>query len=796
MTDYEIMRPETKVGKGEGNDLVLNDPTVSTNHAVIRVEAGGYTISDLGSRNGTFVNDERVTSPRPLQDGDRLGLGRSTLKFQFQRDHGTISLAHYALPDAPQLEGPPPLTELSLARAVISAGLVERQELERLRATEAKGRSLYRTLVEDGVVSEERLRDVMSETFRLPIINLRTLDMNEAWLSVIPPQLVRRHRIFPAGPAGEAADRLTVAIADPTDADAVEDLKRATQKAVELRLATASEIAEQFARHLGPKLIGVLPSGEKFECLIDQPEIEIGNAPHNHLVLSDPTVSKTHAVVIAREGGYSIVDLGSRNGTFVNGERLGQEARALSHGDKIKLGQVLLTFRNPAETTENRTAQLPASLLEEVRRRAADGEFAAASAGPRPPQSPFAAESRVAAPAESQKAVAAQADKPPQAEAAAIDEAPRGEEKGEKKKKKKKKKDKEAERIKAAYITSLGRILAGLVTVISTLVLSYLVFRSNSSQPGIKPGPTEISKKGKPKLKLDNLSAGTPFRGGTFEASGVAQVNGTDGVLFVDDNRPGEVLWMRLDQSGNQVGEIKPVPLGVTVDDPESITYGGSYFYVASSQSHARSGTGGHTHALVRFAFDAANQRLQRPAEWIHDLRGFLLANVPELKAEGDKEGKDGGINIEGMAWDPIHERLLLGLRSPIVNDRAVVVPIKLRNPLGPFSAENLQVDEPRAIQLSLGGEGIRDLHYDTRLKSFLIISGAPEHHEKFEFKLWEWSGGSDQSQPESQPHEEATLDRKMKPEGITHVTINGRDFIFIVGDASFYLKLDYPEGQ
>jgi hypothetical protein len=67
------------------------------------------------------------------------------------------------------------------------------------------------------------------------------------------------------------------------------------------------------------------------------------------------------------------------------------------------------------------------------------------------------------------------------------------------------------------------------------------------------------------------------FDGGTFEASGITHVAGTDGFLFVDDGRPGEVLWMVLDKSGKQAGSITPVKLGVDVDDPEGITTDGTY---------------------------------------------------------------------------------------------------------------------------------------------------------------------------------------------------------------------------
>src|SRR5205085_5219085 len=130
------------------------------------------------------------------------------------------------------------------------------------------------------------------------------------------------------------------------------------------------------------------------------------------------------------------------------------------------------------------------------------------------------------------------------------------------------------------------------------------------------------------------------------------------------------------------------------------------------------------------------------------------------------------------------HRRLLLGLRSPLVNNNALIVPLTWRDPNGSFTLENLQVASSSTIQLSLGGLGIRDIQYDSRLKAFLIISGAPVHHEKTTFTLWEWNGDADQSKTEARPREETGLDARMKPEGVTYMRAGGKDFIFIVGDA------------
>jgi hypothetical protein len=275
----------------------------------------------------------------------------------------------------------------------------------------------------------------------------------------------------------------------------------------------------------------------------------------------------------------------------------------------------------------------------------------------------------------------------------------------------------------------------------------------------------------------------TAFRGGTFEASGVAHVPGTNGVLFVDDGRTDEVLWMELGESRNQTGEVKGIKLGTSVIDLEGITTDGTHFYVVGSQSKSK---GDEAAGLVRFRFDAGAQRIEG-VESITGLKRFLAENVAELRGMGDTKYKDGGINVEGIAWEPRGGMLLLGLRSPVVDGQALVVPLRLRDPRGAFSAGNLKVEGAKAIRLPLGGAGIRSIEFDERRKAFSVLSGAAADGEQADFKLWEWNG--DALRPLLR--EAGAFDRKLKPEGITRVTSGGRDYNFIVFDTSGYSAMD-----
>ncbi|WP_028709156.1 FHA domain-containing protein FhaB/FipA [Propionicicella superfundia] len=67
------------LGRSVENDIILTDDFASGHHARIEPQSAGVVLTDLGSTNGTFLNDERVAEPRTLRPGDRLRIGRTTM---------------------------------------------------------------------------------------------------------------------------------------------------------------------------------------------------------------------------------------------------------------------------------------------------------------------------------------------------------------------------------------------------------------------------------------------------------------------------------------------------------------------------------------------------------------------------------------------------------------------------------------------------------------------------------------------------------------------------------------------
>jgi hypothetical protein len=272
----------------------------------------------------------------------------------------------------------------------------------------------------------------------------------------------------------------------------------------------------------------------------------------------------------------------------------------------------------------------------------------------------------------------------------------------------------------------------------------------------------------------------TPIRGGPFEASGVTSVRGADGVLFVDDGRPGEVLWLPLGANG-EGGDVQPVAIGATVADPEGITTDGTWVYVVGSQSR------GQGASLARFKFDASSKKASS-VESMTGLEPMLEGVIPVgATASGGEDGKKGkkkdeasGLNIEGLAWDPKGSRLLLGVRSPVVDGMALAVPLRLRDPAKPLSTDNVSVEEP--LRIDLGGSGIRGIEHDAASGGFQIIAGHPTGAR--DFRLVRWSGAGtavENVQPFAQGE---------KPEGVTRAMVGGKTVTVVVFDTSQYAVL------
>jgi len=114
-TVYTLDKPQLELGRSPRNDIVIADGRVSGRHALISMDGDAVILSDVGSSNGTFVNNMRLSEPIRLMDGDEIRVGDTRLTVvddsARQSDVARTQLDFHpepALPDAPAPWPTPP----------------------------------------------------------------------------------------------------------------------------------------------------------------------------------------------------------------------------------------------------------------------------------------------------------------------------------------------------------------------------------------------------------------------------------------------------------------------------------------------------------------------------------------------------------------------------------------------------------------------------------------------------------------------------------------------------------------
>jgi hypothetical protein len=179
-------------------------------------------------------------------------------------------------------------------------------------------------------------------------------------------------------------------------------------------------------------------------------------------------------------------------------------------------------------------------------------------------------------------------------------------------------------------------------------------------------------------------------------------------------------------------------------------------------------------------------------AEAMLGSRDWLIAGYPALAAAARLTPDQGGLNVEGLAWDPSRRTLLFGVRSPVTAGRIPVLCIHL-DTNAPWTTAGLRVGPTLSINKSdfVEPQGIRDIDYDAVRREFLVVVGRSLSRSDVPFELCNWDGTASTvnvldvafKPPTSEP-------APMKPEGVTPFPGHGVRKILIVDDASGFAVL------
>lgn len=105
-----------------------------------------------------------------------------------------------------------------------------------------------------------------------------------------------------------------------------------------------------------PHMVATLTTDDGTMHPLLEEEATIGRTPANSIALRDGSVSAHHARVVRTPEGFLIEDVGSRNGTYINSEKLAEQ-RLLADGDLVRLGKIILTFNLAADVKRHQSTE-------------------------------------------------------------------------------------------------------------------------------------------------------------------------------------------------------------------------------------------------------------------------------------------------------------------------------------------------------------------------------------------------------------------------------------------------------
>jgi hypothetical protein len=279
--------------------------------------------------------------------------------------------------------------------------------------------------------------------------------------------------------------------------------------------------------------------------------------------------------------------------------------------------------------------------------------------------------------------------------------------------------------------------------------------------------------------------------------------------LFCDNNISDTLFEMRFGASGTLNGKlIRHRISGVSpdfYDDFESMAVARdgdrNFLILATSFSlkirdrhaHRKSRRGRRAIARESLLRVTTMASREHQAEIIPGFRAWLVEHAPDLGKKWRKSfhriPDDGGLNVEGLAWNPKTSELLFGLRTPVVDGHPVILRVGVKSIGGLWNLNNFEMRPPVLLNLEASSDerGIRTMEYDEHQDRVLLVTGNATSGTRVPFELYSWDGN-----PAGTVHrfDNVHFDPKFRVEGVTPGTIDGRPAVIFVDDRGGYQML------
>ena len=303
-----VRKAEVSIGRDPRNDIVIDDDTVSREHAMLLYQNGKFTLRDLGSSNGTYVNDKKIMEA-VISNGDMVRFGQATFKFQLPRTAGSGQRATGSAELKP------------VAWLIGEKGVKHPLRLGK----NTIGREEDNTVIlgDTAVSRHHAVLYVEKNAF-----TIQDLGSSNGTFVNGERMGAGRVRIKPGDSVRFGTQGFT--LQEDGSIDARKQGEEKHTKGADEKAAGA---------HMEAFLVDA--NGKRLP--LKEGETKIGRSPVSDIVIDDVTASAHHAVIVFDNGNFVLRDLGSTNGTLVNGAKV--EARSLKPGDVVQFGESKFVFQ-------------------------------------------------------------------------------------------------------------------------------------------------------------------------------------------------------------------------------------------------------------------------------------------------------------------------------------------------------------------------------------------------------------------------------------------------------------------
>jgi pSer/pThr/pTyr-binding forkhead associated (FHA) protein len=350
---FTIPLGEVALGSDPSCAISLTGPGLLAKHAVLQGQPDGQVvIRKAVPEADVMINGVRLgAEPTPLLHGDKLQVAGHELTFVDERRSGSTQFVPaMTTPDAaPRAAGAPRSVGTTGGRVV---SLTDGREYVIMAASLVLGREAVCDVVVPGKDVSRRHAEIVPSPKGYLLVDLSTNGVFVNEELVQGQRLLARADVIRIGeesfrfyadaaPAGAPSASAT----PPAPAPAPGAGARLQNTSFGMPATPRPGSTPAAAPSTAPLANFLVRSGglKGSRLLVKTPIVNIGRADYNDLVLPDESVSTSHAKLQRREGVWVLVDLGSTNGTYVDGERIDADM-PIAPGTLVRFGDVQLVF--------------------------------------------------------------------------------------------------------------------------------------------------------------------------------------------------------------------------------------------------------------------------------------------------------------------------------------------------------------------------------------------------------------------------------------------------------------------